>query len=230
MLEIPIDQMIVHVVDDEEAVRRSLDFLLRSAGYKVMRWGDGESFLKGVDAALPACVLLDVRMPGIDGLEVHQRMKDRGLDFPVILLTGHGDIELAVRAMKSGALDFLVKPFDRAVLLEALAQARRQIVDRDARRERIDWANVQLGKLTDRENEVLDGLACGFPNKTIAYDLMISPRTVEVYRANIMSKLEVGTFADALRVAFAAGLGNEAQWRQSHKACSLPINFTLGSG
>ncbi len=212
--------MIVHLVDDEEAIRRSLSFLLRSAGYQVNHWVDGESFLKGVDPTQPACVLLDVRMPGIDGLEVQQRLKERGLDFPAIVLTGHGDIDLAVRAMKAGAEDFIVKPFDRDVLLQAVAQAHRHIVDRNAQREKADWANVQLGKLTDRENEVLDGLACGFPNKTIAYDLMISPRTVEVYRANIMTKLGVSTFADALRVAFAAGLGHESEWRKSHKVGS----------
>ncbi|MDE8653677.1 response regulator transcription factor [Novosphingobium album (ex Liu et al. 2023)] len=211
---------LVHVVDDEDSVRRSLDFLLRTAGYNVERWADGDAFLKGADKSVHACVLLDIRMPGLDGLEVQERMGDAGLDFPVIVLTGHGDISLAVRAMKAGAMDFLEKPFDREKLLRSLAVAFRQIADRETLRDRAQWARAQLGKLTEREREVLDGLACGYPNKTIAYDLGISSRTVEVYRANVMAKLDVGNFADALRVAFAAGLGSEQGWRKTH--CERP--------
>lgn len=216
MIDNPNQRRLVHVVDDEDPVRRSLDFLLRNEGFRVERWCDGETFLRQVDGAARACVLLDIRMPGIDGLEVQERMAEAGLDFPVIVLTGHGDIDLAVRAMKAGATDFLVKPFDRARLLDALARGFRQISDRAAQFERASWARTQLGKLTDREREVIDGLACGYPNKTIAYDLGISARTVEVYRANVMAKLEVTNFADALRIAFAAGLGCDEQWRQAH--------------
>lgn len=207
---------LVHVVDDEDSVRRSIDFLLTTAGYRVERWGDGNAFLKGADKSLHACVLLDIRMPGMDGLEVQKRMALNGMDFPVILLTGHGDIDLAVRSMKAGALDFLTKPCDRENLLKSIAQGFRMIGDREALRERTDWARLMLGKLTEREREVLDGLACGYPNKTIAYDLGISARTVEVYRANIMAKLEVANFAEALRVAFAAGLGSDRLWRETH--------------
>lgn len=207
---------LVHLVDDEDSVRRSMDFLLRTAGYRVERWPDGIAFLNGADKSVHACVLLDIRMPGMDGLEVQARMKTEGLDFPVIVLTGHGDIDLAVRAMKGGATDFLVKPCDREKLLRAIGRAFQSIDDREALRQRGDWARIQLGKLTEREREVLDGLACGYPNKTIAYDLGISSRTVEVYRANVMAKLEVHNFADALRIAFAAGLGSDAGWRQAH--------------
>lgn len=207
---------LVHVVDDEDSVRRSMDFLLRTAGYDVQRWNDGMAFLKGADKAVHASVLLDLRMPGMDGLEVQARLAANGFDFPVIVLTGHGDIDLAVRAMKAGAADFLTKPCDREKLLRALARAFRSINDREALRERADWARTQLGKLTEREREVLDGLACGYPNKTIAYDLGISARTVEVYRANVMAKLEVANFADALRIAFAAGLGSDNRWRHAH--------------
>jgi two-component system response regulator FixJ len=209
---------LVHVIDDEDSIRRSMDFLLRTAGYRVERWPDGGAFLKGADQSVHACVLLDIRMPGIDGLEVQERMATEGFDFPVIILTGHGDIDLAVRAMKAGAADFLVKPCDRDKLLRALERAFRSIDDQEVLRQRRDWARAQLGKLTARERQVLDGLACGYPNKTIAYDLGISSRTVEVYRANVMAKLEVGNFADALRVAFAAGLGSDARWRQAHDA------------
>lgn len=208
---------LVHVVDDEESVRRSIDFLLRTAGYAVERWPDGDAFLKGADKLAPAAVLLDIRMPGLDGLEVQERMATEGFDFPVIVLTGHGDVTLAVRAMKAGALDFLEKPFDREKLLSAVAAAFRVIHDCDARCASRDWARIQIGKLTGREQEVLDGLACGYPNKTIAYDLQISTRTVEVYRANVMAKLGVTNFADALRIAFAAGLGSELSWKQTHE-------------
>jgi two-component system response regulator FixJ len=155
-------------------------------------------------------------MPGLDGLEVQTRMAAAGLDFPVIMLTGHGDITLAVQAMKAGAADFLEKPFDRDTLLRSIEIAFGQIADRASQFERANWARTQLAKLTEREREVLDGLACGYPNKTIGYDLGISSRTVEVYRANVMAKLEVNNFADALRVAFAAGLGSDPNWRELH--------------
>jgi two-component system response regulator FixJ len=207
---------LVHVVDDEESIRRSLDFLLRSAGYRTERWEDGEAFLKGADKAEPACVLLDVRMPGMDGLQVQAEMGSRGYNLPVIVLTGHGDIATAVRAMRGGAVDFLEKPFNRERLLEALEAGFARIEDREDARKREDWARTEVARLTEREKEVLEGLACGYPNKTIAYDLGISTRTVEVYRANVMSKFEVGNFADALRIAFAAGMGSEKKWRETY--------------
>jgi two-component system response regulator FixJ len=215
-------RQLVHVVDDEDSIRRSLDFLLRTAGYSVERWADGADFLKRADKMTPACVLLDIRMPGLDGLEVQERMAEQGFDFPVIVLTGHGDITLAVRAMQAGAADFMEKPFDREHLLRSIAAAFERLADRASLREQQDWAAVQIAKLTEREHEVLDGLACGYPNKTIAYDLGISSRTVEVYRANVMAKLEVKNFADALRVAFKAGLGNERAWRDDHAVGHKP--------
>jgi two-component system response regulator FixJ len=210
------DEKLVHIVDDEDSVRRSLDFLLRSAGFRTARWEDGEAFLKGADKAEPACVLLDVRMPGMDGLQVQAEMAARGHNLPVIVLTGHGDISTAVRAMQGGAVDFLEKPFNRERLLEALSAGFARIEDREAARRREDWARTEVGKLTEREKEVLEGLACGYPNKTIAFDLGISSRTVEVYRANVMSKFEVSNFADALRVAFAAGMGSDKRWRETY--------------
>ena len=212
------DPGLIHVVDDDESVRRSLTFLLRPAGYRVETWADGSSFLAGVDRFSAACVLLDIRMPGVDGLEVLAAMAAAGLNFPVIVLTGHGNIALAVRAIQAGACDFLEKPVDRDTVLSSVALAFRKIADVKFQRERTLWAQVQIAKLTQREAEVLDGLACGYPNKTIAYDLGISARTVEVYRANIMSKLEVRFFADALRIAFSAGLGAETKWRRAHGA------------
>lgn len=207
---------LVHVVDDEEAIRRSLDFLLRTTGFEVAKWADGEAFLKGVDRAKDACVLLDVRMPGMDGLQVQAAMAERGMNLPVIVLTGHGDISTAVQAMRAGAIDFLEKPFERERLLGALETGFRLLEDRLGNLERERWAKTEIAGLTDREREVLDGLACGYPNKTIAYDLGISSRTVEVYRANVMSKLGVSNFADVLRIAFAAGLGSEDAWVAAH--------------
>lgn len=203
----PSKRKFVHVVDDDEGVRRSLDFLLTHAGYEVLRWSGAEEFLKGADKMVPACALLDVRMPGMDGLLLQQEMKKQGFNFPVIVLSGHGDIAMAVQAMQAGAVDFLQKPADRQQVLDAVEAAFETMHDCEGQRNRTEWAKAQLGRLTGRELEVLDGLACGYPNKTIAYDLGISPRTVEVHRANLMAKLDVRSLSDALRLAFAAGLG-----------------------
>jgi two-component system response regulator FixJ len=209
-------EKLVHVVDDEESIRRSLDFLLKTAGYRVEKWENGEAFFKGADRTAPGCVLLDVRMPGMDGLQVQAEMAARGFNFPVVVLTGHGDIGTAVRAMRGGAVDFLEKPFSRDRVLQAIETGFLQLADQEGKRQREHWAQTEIAKLTDRETEVLEGLACGYPNKTIAYDLGISSRTVEVYRANAMEKLQVTNFADALRVAFAAGMGSEKSWRDKY--------------
>jgi len=146
-------------------------------------------------------------MPELDGLEVQQQLNERGVSMPVIVLTGHGDVSIAVKAMKAGAVDFLEKPFETDVLLGAIERAFERL---DSARDvmvRAAEAEVVLGALSDREREVLEGLAQGYPNKTIAYDLGISPRTVEVHRANIMSKLRARSLSEALRIAFAAGMG-----------------------
>lgn len=214
--------LIVHIIDDEAPIQRSLDFLLRAAGCHVEHWAGGEEFLGQANRAVPACVLMDIRMPGMDGLEVLKRMAQEGFDLPVIVMTGHGEVDLAVQAMKAGAVDFIVKPLQREKLLESLARSASLLADCEAKREREGWAKGQLTKLTEREYEVLDGLACGFPNKTIAFDLGISSRTVEVYRANVMSKLDVKNLADALRVAFVAGLGSETRWRDLHGGSPSP--------
>ncbi|RVQ69600.1 response regulator transcription factor [Croceicoccus ponticola] len=210
------DRKLVHVVDDEESIRRSLDFLLSTAGYRVQRWEDAHTFLKGADKFEPACALVDVRMPGMDGIELQKEMTRLGFNFPVIVLSGHGDISMAVKVMQAGAVDFLEKPADRQHLLDAVKAAFESRNDCEEQRNRADWAQAQLGHLTAREREVLEGLACGYPNKTIAYDLGISARTVEVYRANAMEKLGVTNFANALRIAFAAGLGSERRWLATH--------------
>ncbi len=201
------DRRMIHLVDDEEALRRSASFLLKTSGYAVTAWPSGVAFLKEAKQVELGCVLLDVRMPEMDGLEVQQEMAERGIAMPVIILTGHGDISMAVAAMKGGAVDFLEKPFEKAVLLEAVEMAFNRIEGSDAEQQRAKEAGVRLACLTPREQDVLNGLARGLPNKTIAYDLDISPRTVEVHRANLMSKLGVRSLSDALRLAFAAGVG-----------------------
>lgn len=200
------DRPTVHVVDDDEAVRRSLAYTLRTAGHLVHTWPSGEAFLEGLEPG-PACVLLDIRMPGMDGLAVHRAMAARGLALPVIVMTGHGDIATAVQAMKGGAVDFLEKPFESVTLRKALAAAAERLAAAEGHQHRLAEAQARLRILTPREREVLDGLARGLPNKTIAWELGISARTVEVHRANVMSKLELHTLSDVLRVAFAAGMG-----------------------
>lgn len=204
------DKGLVHIVDDEDAIRRSASFMLKTSGYRVQTWSSGIAFLKEVRRTEAGCVLLDVRMPGMDGLEVQLRLGERGVTMPVIILTGHGDISIAVRAMKAGAVDFLEKPFERQSLLQALEAAFARMHNAESAAGRAAEAEVLLAGLTSRERDVLQGLAQGLPNKTIAYDLGISPRTVEVHRANLMTKLNVHSLSDALRIAFAAGLGAES--------------------
>lgn len=198
---------VVHIVDDEEAIRKSVGFMLRTAGYAVQAWPSGVAFLKAARHAQRGCVLLDVRMPEIDGIDVQVAMAELGVDMPVIVLTGHGDIGTAVRAMKAGAVDFLEKPFERAVLLGMIEAAMDQLRDGERRAADAEHARRRIASLTAREQEVLKQLAHGLPNKSIAHDFGISQRTVEVHRANLMAKLGVSSFPDALRIAFAAGLG-----------------------
>jgi len=196
----------IHIVDDEEAIRRSAGFMLKTSGYAVSTYASGDAFLQAARDAEPGCVLLDVRMPGMDGLEVQKAMAERGIAMPVVVLTGHGDITVAVRAMKGGAVDFIEKPFEKAVLLTAITAAFERLDDAGARAARAGDAAVAIAALTSREQDVLRGMAQGLPNKTIAFDLAISPRTVEVHRANLMAKLQVKSLSEALRIAFAAGL------------------------
>lgn len=205
-----IDKKLIHIIDDEESVRRSAGYMLKTAGYAVEAWNSGAEFLKHLRSADQGCVLLDVRMPEIDGLEVQRTMAERGITMPIIIMTGHGDVSIAVQAMKAGAVDFLEKPFEKAVLVQAIESAFDRIRASDGTAARAANAEVIIGALTSREREVLEGLAQGLPNKTIAFDLGISSRTVEVHRANLMTKLHVHSLSDALRIAFAAGMGTRA--------------------
>lgn len=205
------DRHTVHIVDDEAAIRRSAGFLLKKSGYCVETWASGVDFLKEVRHATEGCILLDVRMPVIDGLEVQKALVEQGVTMPIVLLTGHADVGIAVRAMKAGAVDFVEKPFEMAILLGAIEAAFARLHDKERHAASAQEAALVIAGLTPRERDVLEGLARGLPNKTIAYDLDISARTVEVHRANLMTKLGVHSFPDALRIAFAAGLGTDRE-------------------
>jgi len=199
----------VHLVDDDEAIRRSASFLLRTSGYVVKTYPSGVAFMEQCDRIDPGCILLDVRMPEMDGLEVQRALKERHVLLPVIVMTGHGDVSVAVQAMKAGAIDFIEKPFEKATLLGAIAEGFARLDQAERRQARAEEARARLAVLTPREMDVMRGLVRGHPNKTIAYDLDISPRTVEIHRANLMGKLGVASLSEALRIAFAAGLGEE---------------------
>jgi two-component system response regulator FixJ len=194
---------LAYVIDDEAAVRRSLALLLGSAGYAVETFEGGEAFLRRAESGLPfGCILLDVRMPGTDGVAVQREMTARGLRHPIVVITAHGDVPLAVRMMKAGACDMLQKPFSGDTLLRAAAAA----VARRDEAEEAQAAGQRIATLSPRETDVLRGLVAGRQNKIIALDLGISPRTVEIHRANLMTKLQVRSLPEAVRMALAAGI------------------------
>lgn len=198
------ESRLVHLVDDDEAIRRSVGFALKTSGFLVRAYEDGSEILKSAPNLEAGCILLDIRMPGMDGLEVQEALRSKGVTLPVIIMTGHGDVTLAVRAMKAGAIDFIEKPFEKAVLLAAIEHGLSRLHKSASNLKEASEAAVRLQLLTARERDVLDGLAKGLPNKSIAYDLGISPRTVEIHRANLMAKLGVKSLSEALRIAFAA--------------------------
>jgi len=194
----------VYVVDDDEPIRQALGFLLNTAGLSARTFGSALEFLEAAATLPPGCVITDVRMPGMDGIELARRVKDKGLGHEVIVVTGHGDVPLAVSAMKAGAIDFIEKPFNDAVLLGAVRAA----LDAGARPDEEAGGRFteMLAGLSPRETEVLRGVVEGQSNNMIAIDLGISPRTVEVHRANLMSKTGAGSLSGLVRMALNAGI------------------------
>lgn len=196
------DSRIVHIVDDDEAVRQSLAFLLSSAGLAVRLYDSATAFLGGLSGIKNGCLITDIRMPNMTGIELLHELKAKACSLPTIVITGHGDVALAVEAMKAGAVDFIEKPFDEEAILRAVQAA----FERGASGENGDGSAIsaRLASLSERERQVLEGLVAGHPNKTIAYDLGISPRTVEVYRANLMTKMEAKSLSELIRMAILA--------------------------
>ena len=205
------NEAVIHLIDDDEHVRRAVAFLLGTAGFAVKLHESAVAFFANLDKQQPGCIVSDVRMPGMDGVELLRRLKEKGVDMPMIIMTGHADVALAVAAMKAGAVDFIEKPFGDEVLLNAVRLA----LSRYARVDQSGTEAAQIrGRVLDlspRERQVLDGLLAGHPNKTIAFDLSLSPRTVEVHRANLMTKMGAKSLSDLVRMAMLARLATDGQ-------------------
>ncbi len=195
----------VYVVDDDEAVRDSIRWLLEASDYKVELYDSGESFIAKYDPNAIAVLLLDVRMNGMSGLEVQEHLIARRADLPIIFITGHGDVPMAVNALKKGAVDFIEKPFDQAALKKQVERMLQEARERRVKNERQSLNEALLAKLTPREQQVLERIVAGRLNKQIADDLGISIKTVEAHRASIMDKTNSGTVADLMRVVMGAG-------------------------
>jgi len=202
----PSDKAVVHVIDDDEAMRESLAFLLNAVGMEVRTYESALGFLDVAPNAEAGCVITDVRMPGLSGVDLLRRLRELKLGIPVIVITGHGDVPLAVEAMKIGALDFLEKPFDDEVLLASVRSALNQLNQDQKRQAERNEIERRLAALSNRERDVLEGLVSGHANKQIAYDLGISPRTIEIYRANLMTKMQAASLSDLVRMALIAGI------------------------
>jgi two-component system response regulator FixJ len=195
---------VIHLIDDDEHVRRAVAFLLGTAGFAVRVHESAVLFFENLDGLQPGCIVSDVRMPGMDGVELQRRLKDKGVAMPMIIMTGHADVALAVSAMKAGAVDFIEKPFDDEVLLTAVRTALAQYAQAGQTTGETSLIRSRLETLSEREKQVLEGLLSGHPNKTIAYDLDLSPRTVEVHRSNLMAKMGAKSLSDLVRMAMLA--------------------------
>jgi two-component system response regulator FixJ len=195
---------VVHVVDDDVEVRQSLSFLLATAGLAVRLHESATAFLDAVKESPSGCIVTDVRMPGIDGISFLKRLKERRFSVPVIVMTGHADVPLAVEAMKEGAVDFIEKPFDDDLLITAIRSALAAHERAAEKTGRTAEVQARLSSLSERERQVLEGLVAGKANKVIAHDLGISPRTVEIYRANVMAKMQAGSLSELVRMALQA--------------------------
>jgi two-component system response regulator FixJ len=199
--------IILHIVDDDEAVRRSLVFLCSSAGYAVRPHDSATDFLALAPSVVNGCLLADLRMPDMNGVELLQKLRDIGAELPTVVITGDGDVKMAVEAMKLGAVDFVEKPFIEAVLLEAIERAVGRAQSALSSAQAREAVMSRLNSLSDRENQVLDGILAGQSSKVIAQDLDLSPRTVEVYRSGLMAKMQASSLSDLVRMALLGGRG-----------------------
>jgi len=203
------ESSVVAIVDDDAAVRRALGLLVESIGVVTRGYSSGTEFLEQWDSTTPACVLLDIRMPDISGLDVQDRLLEEHPDLPIIFLTSHGDVQVAVQALKKGAFDFFEKPgFNREALLACIQRALRLHGERTRRRAHRDEIGARLERLSKREREVMEGVIAGYSNKRIANDLGISERTVEVHRSHVMDKLEVHSVVELVRLYQETDSGN----------------------
>ena len=199
-----VNSAIVHVIDDDEAMRDSLSFLLETAAYKSCTYDSATAFLAALPTLAPGCIITDIRMPEMSGMELVRRLHEQGVAHPVIVITGHADVPLAVEAMKAGVVDFIEKPFDDEVLLLAVRRAMARGIDQQAEREARTEVLARIESLSGRERDVLDGLVAGRGNKVIAFDLGISPRTIEIYRANLLTKMGASGLSDLVRMTLLA--------------------------
>ena len=200
------DERHVYIVDDDEAVRDSLSVLLEASGYDARSFSLAREFLSAAPTLPLGCLIADIRMPEMDGLELQRHLNEQSLNFPMIVITGHGDVSLAVRAMKTGALDFIEKPFASRAILDSVEAAHARLSGSNERDPASMAAAGKLNLLSPREREVLEGLLAGLPNKSIAYDLAISPRTVEIHRARVMAKMGARSLSELIRLALSAGM------------------------
>lgn len=197
----------VHIVDDEEPVRKSLAFMLTMNGFAVKMHQSAEAFLTFAPDVRNGVLVTDLRMPDMSGVELLRNLGDRKINIPSIVITGHGDVPMAVEAMKAGAVDFIEKPFEDTVIIEAIERASEHLVAPEADADEANDIRARLQTLSERERQVLSAVVAGLPNKSIAYDLDISPRTVEVHRANVMAKMKAKSLPHLVRMALAAGFG-----------------------
>jgi len=197
---------VVHIVDDEEVVRNSLAFLLQTSGFAVRVHETATDFLKLAPTISNGCLITDLRMPDMDGVELLRRLRAAGALLPAIVITGHGDVQMAVEAMKNGALDFIEKPFADDVLIDSIARAVSRAAEQHHSSAAAEQLRSRLDTLSERERQVLGGVVAGQANKTIAFNLGISPRTVEVYRAGLMAKMQARSLADLVRMVMDSGI------------------------
>lgn len=196
-------EVVVHIVDDEEVVRNSLAFLLSISGYAVRVHDSATSFLREAKGLASACLITDLRMPDMSGVELIKRLRSENIMLPAIVITGHGDVPMAVEAMKAGAIDFLEKPFEDEVIISAVSRAIEMVEKRPGTDTDIETIRERLAQLSEREHQVMEGVVAGLSNKAIAYNLDISPRTVEVHRANVMTKMHCKSLPELVRMVLA---------------------------